>query len=160
LNFLLEVSHKGSLQIKLGVIMRIRTLLGVCLLGISQLAMAEMPPKPESCPAVAALSSQPFFMAQHPEGTPGYAAIRLGKYNTSENWGFLMIFIEANNMMQAVTIANSHLNDIAGHPEPMAVPGKDMWACLYNVQGTPYQAIAVTPLSMPSESAMIMKSFK
>ena len=47
----------------IGVIMKLRALLGVCILGISQLAMAEMPPKPEACPATSALSSQPFFMA-------------------------------------------------------------------------------------------------
>ncbi len=140
--------------------MKVRALLGVCVLGMSQLAMAEMPPKPESCPATSALSSQPFFMAQQPEDAPGYVAISLGKYNTQDNWGFLMVFIEADNMMQALMIANQNLNNIAGRPQPMPVPGQDMWACVYGVKGTPYQAIAVTPLSMPGAAANIMKSFK
>lgn len=136
--------------------MKIRALLGVCILGMSQLAMAEMPPKPESCPATSALSSQPFFMAQQPENAPGYVAISMGKYSTNDNWGFVMGFIEAENMLGALLEANKNLTNIVGQPEPMPVPDQDMWVCVYGVKGTPYQAAAVTPLGMPGQAASLL----
>lgn len=137
--------------------MKLRVLLSICLFCLSQFALADMPPKPEACPSLSSLKTQPFFMAQQPEDAPGFVAISLGKYHTQDNWAFLMAFIEADDMFQAILIANQNLPNITGTPKPMPIEDQGLWACVYGVQGTPYQAIAVTPLTAPNQAAKLMR---
>ncbi len=99
-------------------------------------------------------------MAQKPEGMPGYAAMSLGTYHTSDNWLFLMGFIEADSVMQALITANQNLPNLIGSPEPMAFEDQQVWVCAYEVQGTPYQAFSITPLKAPGNAAHIMKRLK
>lgn len=127
--------------------MKFHTFVATCLMGLSQLALAAMPPKPAHCPSAEALHTTPFFIAQKPEQAPGYVAITMGKYQTNDDWGLLMGFIEAKNADEALMAANKALPGIAGTPEPMPIEQQKVWACMYEVEGTPYRAIAITPLA-------------
>lgn len=137
--------------------MKLRVFVGLCLLGGASLSFAKMPPKPETCPSLSALKGQAFFMAQKPQEAPGFVAISLGRYQTKDNWAFLMAFIEADTMLQAIMTANQYLPNISGAPAPMPIEEQNIWACIYDVDGTPYKAVAVTPLSDSSKAARIMK---
>ncbi len=70
----------------------------------------------------------------------------MGSYNTQDQWGFMMAFIEANDMIEALMTANKELPNVYGDPEPFPVDEQNVWICSYGVKGTAYQAIAVTPL--------------
>lgn len=140
--------------------MKLRIFLSICILSISQWAFAEMPPKPEKCPDVAELQKVPFFMAQKPEGMPGYGAITMSKYKTNDAWVFIMGFIDAPNFFEAITIANGNLPNIAGEPEPVPFEDQEVWVCPYDVEGTDYQAFAITPLKAPELSSSVAMSAK
>lgn len=99
-------------------------------------------------------------MAQKPDGMPGYGVMSLGNYQTDDHWVFLMGFIEANDVMQALLIGNQNLPNVEGNPEPLAYDDGEVWICPYEVQGTDYQAFAVTPLKAPEMAARIAKNFK
>lgn len=128
--------------------MKLRALLAVSLVGLCQMSFAKMPPKPAKCPAVSALKSSPFLFAQKPDEAPGYVAATMGSYGTKDQWAFVMAFIEADNMASAVMTANKELPNVYGNPEPFPVEDQEVWFCGYGVKGTPYQAIAITPLNM------------
>ena len=133
--------------------MKLRVFLSIILLSFTQWALAEMPPKPESCPSASALSSQPFFMAQQPEGMSGYVVMSLGKYRTNDAWAFLMGFIDADNILDALLIGNQQLPNISGTPDPVPYEEQEIWLCPYTVEGTDYQAVAITPLKAPDIAA-------
>lgn len=131
-----------------GVSMKIRTLVAIVCLGLSQL-VAAFPAKPASCPTSGALKGVPFLMAQEDTQTHrGYIAFTMSNYQTQDQWGFVLGFIQANNPMEAVLTANKVLPTVQGSPQPMPIdqPQYKGWACLYGVEGN-YQAIAITPLN-------------
>ncbi len=137
-----------------------RTLIALIALGLSSLAMA-FPAKPASCPSTGALKGVPFMMAQEDTKTHrGYIAFTMSNYQTQEQWGFVLGFIQASNPMEAVLKANQVLPSVRGNPQPMPIdqPQYKGWACLYGVEGG-YQAIAITPLSggLKANSVSLLK---
>jgi hypothetical protein len=128
--------------------MKLRIVLLSFLMAFTQLSFAQMPPKPDSCPSASALQGVPFIFAQKPDEAPGFMAIAMpSNYGTNDTWGFLMGFIDAKDAFEAVMTANQHLGGVYGDPEPFPVEDQNVWICGYGVKDTPYQAIAVTPLS-------------
>ena len=133
--------------------MKLRSILVACLFSICQLAFADMPPKPESCPSASELQSAFFFLAQKPDDAPGYVAITLGKFGTQDTWGGMMAFFNTDDAVQAVIEANQVKGNIAGNPQPFPVEDQNVWICCYGVKGTDYQVITVTPLNPGTPNA-------
>lgn len=127
--------------------MKLKVVIASAMLALSQLAFADMPPKPEHCPTAEALKSSFFFFAQKDEQSPGYVAISMGNYGTKDTWGFVMGFFEVGSMIEAILKANEVLPTLRGNPDPMPVdqPQVKTWACMYGVKGG-YQAVAMSPL--------------
>ena len=139
--------------------MKFKVVIASLMLALSQLAFADMPPKPEHCPSAEALKSSFFFMAQKDEQGHGYVAISLGKYGTNDLWGFVMGFFEVDSMVEAVMKANEVLPTLRGNPDPMPVdqPEVKTWACIYGVKGG-YQAITMSPLQQGFSYSKMLSS--
>lgn len=140
--------------------MIVRAVLACLCLVFSQIAMADgdMPKKPAHCPSTSALKSGGFFMAQEDtEGHRGFVALSLGTYGTPDMWGFVMGFIKADNMVDALVKANKILPTLKGNPQPIPVEQVKTWACLYGVDG-PYQVVAMSPLPQQPNYGHLLNS--
>lgn len=108
---------------------------------ISQQTFAKLPPKPLQCPTAASIKASGLSGAEAISGDI-YAVYQFSDYGLNEKWGFVLLFIEANNEYQALQKGNKILPSLSGSPIPTPTEDNDGWMCNYNMIGD-YIAAAV-----------------
>jgi hypothetical protein len=106
--------------------------------------------RPATCPSVEAIQLATINFAAN-SARQGWLGLNLrNKYDTSEEWSFMVMLGYAENAQDAIEKANaaiSQLKFVDGPIERDWHDNKPRWQCLYNADGTlPYYfAMAETP---------------
>ena len=115
----------------------------LALVGLSATTYA-MPPRPETCPAVANI--QAAGLSYSTIGTKGYTVAQLNNYSTANTWVFGFTSIKANSTEDALKIGAELLSTLYGTPKPEPIVAYNLWACFYQtIQGN--YGLAITPVN-------------
>ncbi len=132
----------------------------LCTLAFSASAWAVIPPQPEKCPSVAAITQTKFVTAQ--KSTDGsYGALMLSKFDAAEMWGFVVAEIPATSTQDALAKATAALSSLTFLSGPMYFASNNTWGCVYSVEaGYPVLALAPLPVQIRNNPDALLKAMK
>lgn len=126
--------------------MKVKFLIAATILAFSAAAQA-MPAKPAKCPGVPALKSiglsKDVVIRDKTDKTWAVGRMK-HKFDTRDDWTFVVGKIEADNTKEAYKKAASALKTLRFQQGPIAVQRYNRWACTYS-NDRAYPAVAMTP---------------